>query len=452
MAHQQDFEGMAESADYEDVNAPHIRIYEDRSALYDENQKRLQVFGEGPPKADARNRALVIRQKLREGFVRALIQRCKDGTVTFEALTKEQRSLIERLEQAVTSEFGRAVIGLAILQMAIKAIDQNQNVRLHKAGRVAFSWAEGIPMRVIDEQFITPVLREEGLLLVNRFGVMMTRTLAENYPYTKFYKAAVRGAKRDWLELVDLLEAGRISAEPALEYMISLMIRTSDQFQRIASEVVELAKTRSSSVKKPEDVLKLIVQHMTYPRVTAARLLEIAMHSLMQVMEEKGALGELELRPISQMRQANKKAGNIADIEVLSSGIIVEAWDAKFGKPYLYDELLELSDKLSQEQWPALEVAGFVVDTQPDLRDDVRSQCDELECQFGIKVPILSLDDWLSREVSLIQQNERAELAKAWLVAYAESLALRRREKAPIDEPTETWLVYLKDLLTKKND
>lgn len=440
------FEGM--DPDHEDVNAPHIRIYEDRSALYAENQERLQVFGEGPPSAEAKSRVAKIRKVLQEGFIREVINRCRSGMVDFEALKGEQKGLLQRLEQAVTSEVGRAVIGLVILQMAVKAIDQGQSIRLHKAGAGVFSWAEGMSMRIVDQQFVTPALREAGLLRVNKFGVMMTRSLAENYPYTKFYKAGVRGAKREWLELVDLLEAGEIHAQGALEYLISLLIKRSDQFNRLASEVVDLAKVKSVEIRGPEGTLQLLLKHMTYPGVTAARLLEIAMHSLMQALGEMNALGELQLRPMSQMRQANKKAGNIGDIELLFSTTIVEAWDAKFGKPYLYDELLELSDKLEQDLWPSLKTVGFVTDKSPDLRDDVSSKSSEIEDQFGVDILILSLEEWVFREVSLVAKEKSEELAKRWLVAYAESLALRRLDIAPIDEPTETWLLNLKGLLS----
>ncbi len=39
------------------------------------------------------------------------------------------------------------------------------------------------------------------------------------------------------------------------------------------------------------------------------------------------------------------------------------------------------------------------------------------------------------------------ELASAWITAYAESLAQKRREIAPIDEPCHQWLTTLKAIL-----
>jgi hypothetical protein len=36
------------------------------------------------------------------------------------------------------------------------------------------------------------------------------------------------------------------------------------------------------------------------------------------------------LKPLSQMRSANKKHGNIGDIEILEARQIIESWDAKY--------------------------------------------------------------------------------------------------------------------------
>lgn len=433
----------------EDPTLPHLRIYDDRSILYEKDGRRLQIFREGSQTEETQKRAEYIRKRFAEGFLDSVIKRCKEGKVDFERISDDHKEMLKKLVDAITSEVGRAIVGLAILQMATKAIEPKQSVRLHKSGRGSFSWAEGIPMRVFDSGFVTPFLRKENLLKVNKYGVMMTRSLAENYPYTKFYKAAIRGAKREWTELVDLLEANQIDAKTALDYSLCLLIKRSKQFQDLATEVVDLARKKSAAVKNLEQVLTLLIKHMANPGLPAARLLEVGMHSLMQVIKTLGGLGELELRTLSQMRQANKKAGNIADIELTQADAIAEAWDAKYGKPYLYDELLELHDKLSQEQFPELRIVGFVTETKPDLRDDVTNKMTELQEEFEVKIVILNLQEWVTLQASRFKTTEREKLAKLWLVAYAESLALRRPLMAPIDEPTETWLQALKELLSK---
>ena len=67
------------------------------------------------------------------------------------------------------------------------------------------------------------------------------------------------------------------------------------------------------------------------------------MHSLFQVLEDQGSFEGGFLKPLSQMRSANKKHGNVGDIEITAgkrNGLhIVESWDAKYGKAYLRDEI-----------------------------------------------------------------------------------------------------------------
>lgn len=43
--------------------------------------------------------------------------------------------------------------------------------------------------------------------------------------------------------------------------------------------------------------------------------MEIAIHSLMQAMQENKLFPDCELKSLSQMRSANNKHGNIGDIE-----------------------------------------------------------------------------------------------------------------------------------------
>ena len=57
------------------------------------------------------------------------------------------------------------------------------------------------------------------------------------------------------------------------------------------------------------------------------------MHGFYQAMNEMHFLGDAEVVPISQMRSANKKHGNVGDVELTENGIIIKSWDAKYGKP-----------------------------------------------------------------------------------------------------------------------
>ena len=140
------------------------------------------------------------------------------------------------------------------------------------------------------------------------------------------------------------------------------------------------------------------------------------------------------------MRSANKKHGNVGDIEIVKrlGGLeIVEAWDAKFGKLDLRDELEELNEKL--EDHPETEVAGFVVDATPNIKPDIQARLEELEQIHDVKIEIIGFDAWVKKQSARIGPNP-SSVGVLWITAFCESLCQKRRERAPIDEPCDAWV------------
>ncbi|WP_335019983.1 hypothetical protein [Nostoc sp.] len=412
----------------------------------------IQYFQEGGMSQAAKTRYKKIAAELSGGYLERQILFCRDFSLNldFLPLIPAHKYLLDRLVQSVTSEVGRALVGLSILQLCVKAIEAEQSIRLHKGSTAKrdFSWCDGISMRSLDRQYITPVLRKYELLKLNADGFMMTRSLAENYPYSSVYKANIRGARSEWINLVEAIEKDEIVSELALRYLLSQLLNQADNFRRLASQTIEnLTLFLAATIIDKGISLSIILRHINQSDY-AARLMEIAMHSLMQAMQEYQAFPNGLLKPLSQMRSANKKHGNIGDIELLEDRQIVEAWDAKYGKSYLRDEIEELSEKL--EIHPAVKKAGFVTSLEAERIDELVSRCLEIEEIFGISLEILTFEEWVELQFTRTLAEEVAteqELASAWLIAYTESLAQKRRDIAPIDEPCYQWLLKLNETL-----
>ena len=425
---------------------PHLRIYRDRSVLIVADGS-METFWEGPPDEATKRRHSKIDKAFSAGYLTDLIAGLRSQTITPEAVDSEQLTILEQLVDSITSQHGRAIVGLAVLLLAIKDIAPEQSIRLHKGGRGEFSWRHGLPMRGLDAQYNTPALRQFDLLKLNNDGIFMTRTLAENYPYSKFYKAAIRGAKEECFALIELVETGKVRARPMLELLVSMLINRSDRVAELGERVLASVEAKLQNHLQPSDIKTIISTHIresTY----GARLLEVAMHSLLQVFHQRGFLQPNHLKPLSQMRSANKKHGNVADIEILSGVVtrshVLEAWDAKYGKPYLRDELEELNDKL--EMHPETIEAGFVVDRQPEIDEDILQRMEEIELLQDVTIRILEFDEWVDSQVTRFDISE-STLMSEYLVAYAETLALRRPDLAPIDEPADRWLEDLLKVL-----
>ncbi|HBL12228.1 MAG TPA: hypothetical protein DD379_12620 [Cyanobacteria bacterium UBA11162] len=432
----------------------HLRVYPNRSELILPDGT-IQVFYEGGMSQATKARYRKIAVELSSGYLERQILTCRDNSsnLDFSELTQADRDLLDRLVQSVTSEVGRALVGLTILQLCVKSIEPEQNIRLHKGSTGArdFSWRDGISMRSLDRQYITPVLRKYELLRLNADGFMMTRSLAENYPYSTVYKANIRGARSEWVNLVEATEKGEVATDVALRYLLSQLLNQADNFRRLASQTInKLSRFFEATVINQEIALSLIIRHINRSDY-AARLMEISMHSLMQAMQDYQVFLSSLLKPLSQMRSANKKHGNVGDIELLEDRQIVEAWDAKYGKSYLRDEIEELSEKL--EVHPAIRRAGFVTSLEPERLDELKPRCEEIEEIYGISLEVLTFEEWIEEQFKRALTEEAAseqELAVAWITAYTESLAQQRREVAPIDEPCYQWLLTINDILTEE--
>ena len=418
----------------------HLDVYENRYELHQDGDK--QVFYQGFQNIATQQRYARINQVLKDGYLKNKIGSISD--VDFSGLSEENQRILRNLVNGITSEVGRALVGLTFLQLTIKSIAPDQSIRLHKGTtrKGSFSWVDGISMRTIDSTFITPFLREYRLLNLNSYGAFMTRSLAENYPYTSLYKAEMRGPFSDWIVIVDAIEENRMPPELGLSYMMALLQNRSDHFQQMADSVCKLLeKHKCKSYSEIKDAISMFFNTTEY----SARAFEVTLHGLFQAMEELHLLGDANVVPLSQMRSANKKHGNVGDIELTADGVIIESWDAKYGKPYLRDELEELRDKLITH--PDVKVAGFVVNCEVDLRSDIERRKNELEDETATTIHLFSFDQWVDYEVNRLTSTQKDQLAHSWLTAIVESFAQKRRDVAPIDEPCDIWVSKLISIL-----
>ena len=409
---------------------------------------KIEIFLEGVISNDAKKRIKLIKDKFESGFLDLLIYDLKDGK-TIVDLTRVSPTTQVNLRQLVdllTSEVGRALIGLTVMQLSIKAISPEQSIRLHKASsnKGSFSWVEGISMRTLDKNYVTPTLRRHDLVRLNADGFMMTRSLAENYPYSGLYKAQLRGARDQWLAVVEELETGMTEPYESLKYLISLLLNAAINFNEAASELIALLDVKIASIRNRRDAMKLMTRHANSSDY-AARLLEISMHALLQPAVESGALGDVFLNPLSQMRSANKKHGNIGDIELLEGRDIIESWDAKYGKAYLREEIEEAIEKISEHD--NIHIVGFVTNVPIQRTSEIDKRINELSDLHGIDLKIISYDEWVELmferciDSSLIDEQT---LSQEWIKAYVLTLSQRKRAIAPIDEPCMEWIRLLK--------
>ncbi len=422
---------------------PHLDIYTNRFELH--HGTHVETFHQGPQSQEAKTRYKKIVNALKNNYLDNLYSTLSEETLS--GLSSSNKQLIDRLVNGITSEIGRGLLALAFLQLTIKSICPDQNVRLHKGGtrkKGTFSWVEGISMRSIDSKYTNSFLRKNSLLKLNKHGLFMTRTLAENYPYSKLYKADIRGPVAEWGAVVDAIETKQIPAKEALCYMMSLLQNRSERFQELSSIACGLADNlRGKSFDEIKDIIFNFFNETGY----SARAFEVSIHSFFQALSELDLLNGMDLVPLSQMRSANKKHKNIGDIELEEDDLIIISWDAKYGKPYLREELDELRDKLISHS--EVKLAGFVSNTNLDKRRDIIEKMQEIELETGVEIQLLTFDELIDHELASVNSETKDNIAHRWLKALVETFAQKRTKIAPIDEPCENWINDLIGILEK---
>lgn len=405
---------------------------------------------EGVQSISARLRYRRLDEAFAKGYLANQVEECQSKVALGDVeigMAPSASTRIQALVKAISSNVGRAIVGVFILQCSVKALEPEQSVRLHKGGtrKSSFGWTEGISMRTLDSKYVTPTLRRFGLLNLNSSGCFMTRSLAENYPYTQVYKAEIRGARQEWLDLVDMLESGHLDAEMALRAVLVRLEELRIGLIHESTSLLDLLQKRVDWFADVDEGLefgKALLAKSPHP----ARLFEIILHCAIQSVQDAGALSA-SLLPLSQMRSANKKHGNIGDVELAADEAgeyLTHAWDAKFGKPYLLNEIDELVEKLDGHE--NIEVLAFVTDGEPALDRAVQDRLAEAERQTGLAVNIISFRDWFAGIPNRYAIEEKV-FVNGWLVALIESICLQRIDRAPIDEPVLGWIVALRDVL-----
>ena len=90
----------------------------------------------------------------------------------------------------------------------------------------------------------------------------MTRSLAENYPYSFAYKANIRGARQDWIQIVEAVEGDKLDSSNALMYLLSLLMNHAADFEDITESAIATCNAFNKKHPSKDSVLAIICSHM----------------------------------------------------------------------------------------------------------------------------------------------------------------------------------------------
>ncbi|MFY4812579.1 hypothetical protein ACOJIV_07665 [Haloarcula sp. AONF1] len=111
---------------------------------------------------------------------------------------------------------------------------------------------------------------------------------------------------------------------------------------------------------------------------------------------------------------------------------------------------LDIAAKLDQlknllQAHPEIHRLGVIVENWPGIDPSIDDQLTMIEEQHNVEIRITTFEDlcteWLEDLLSA-----GADYSE-WLVAYAETLTYRRRDRTPLNEPTREWVKILTGII-----
>ena len=424
--------------------------------IYVDEEENVYEYPFGTRNDETHHQYQRVRQALEDDQFRRYLRDAKDlhDDDNVPGLSEENQQLLDDVVMGIHGN-GRGIARVCCVQLFVKTVEPRLSTRLHKGSNDPsnFSWVRGWSLRTLDDSFgekaIGVELDEHNLLLSNtRGGGVMTRALAESEPYTPLFGMALEGPRESWLETVERLENDTVDAEAGLLYFLKRLFDEREVIEEGIAEALASAELFEGTDPAIGDIEQLLIDHMEQAD-RQAKLLEVAAHSLLQVVEDADGLPGA-LKRLEELTAANRRGGtstreaeDVGDIEIGDSEdeSLLHTWDAKY-VDVDRSELSGLTEKLQNN--PSVERAGFMAVEQPGVDDDAAELEEDIADDFGIDVEYLSLTEF--RE-DYVDNAEVSVEPRDWLVAYVETLGRQRMDRALVRQSPVTWLESLVELI-----
>ena len=95
-------------------------------------------------------------------------------------------------------------------------------------------------------------------------------------------------------------------------------------------------------------------------------------------------------------------------------------------------------------------LVGFVTTLPPIINKEIIDKLENAKQLHGIDIQIVVYEEWVQSIFNRALNDNlitEIDLAKNWLRTYAECIAQKRRDLAPIDEPCIEWVKELSEKL-----
>jgi len=219
----------------------------------------------------------------------------------------------------------KGVYTVLITLMTHKLLNPKQDVRYFQD-----KMKNGFSARSVDTKYITPTLKELGLLSMAESG-WLTRSLEQPYPYTMEYKGEISGVgmKEAFLKIIDSFQRNNTITENLLRFILNsaILFKTKNH--------VEIKKMDNGDEVLISTITVILEKHFTekYGTHGGSKLPVLAFYAIYKsLIKEIGRYKECSLAPLGSHTASDRTSKSSGDIEIMKDDKVFEAIEIKLDK------------------------------------------------------------------------------------------------------------------------
>lgn len=219
----------------------------------------------------------------------------------------------------------KGVYTVLVTLMVHKLLEPKQDIRYFQD-----KMENGFSARTIDTKYITPTLKELGLLSMAESG-WLTRSLEQPYPYTNDYKGEIsgKGMKEAFLMVVDAFQ----KKKAITENLLRIILNSAVLFKK--TNRIAIKKMSGTNEVMISAIVEILDKHFTekYSTHGGSKLPVLAFYAIYKsLISEVGRYKDCQLAHLGSHTASDRTSKSAGDIQVMKDSQVFEAIEVKLDK------------------------------------------------------------------------------------------------------------------------
>jgi DNA (cytosine-5)-methyltransferase 1 len=238
-------------------------------------------------------------------------------------VNKETQEFIKSIGSKINTQKG--VFTVLVTLITHKIIEPTQDIRKHQS-----SMTGGFSGRTIDNNFITPTLKELGLPSMAESG-WLTRSLEQPYPYNLDYNGKIsdKVVKEAFLNVLDFVEKNPKSAKNILRLLLFEAIQSKN------NSIVAIIPLENPEKLTISTIIESLDEHFRtkYDTHGGSKLPVLAFFAIYKcLINEIGRYKNCTLANLGSHTASDRTSKSAGDIEIFKKKELFEAIEIKLDK------------------------------------------------------------------------------------------------------------------------